>query len=181
MTSAPLLASRQQLLYEEAVASFGPALARLIRSYERDDDKRQDLRQEIHLALWRSFGRFDDRCSMRTWTYRVAHNVAASFVLRRRRSRDAHAVTLDEAEALADDRRPDEIVNRALMVDRMHALIAELRPPDQQIILLYLEDVDAAGIAEITGLSAANVATKISRIKKVIARMVRPEEPDAAG
>src|SRR5262249_17534051 len=106
MTTSPDAVSRQQRLYEDAVESFGPALVRLIRSYELDDDKRRDLRQEIHLALWRSFARFDDRCSMRTWTYRVAHNVAASFVLRRRRSRDALTVTLDEAEMLAAEGGP---------------------------------------------------------------------------
>jgi RNA polymerase sigma-70 factor (ECF subfamily) len=41
-------------------------------------EDRRDLLQEIHLALWRSFATFDDRCSLRTWVYRVAHNVATS-------------------------------------------------------------------------------------------------------
>ena len=35
-------------------------------------------------------------------------------------------------------------------------------------MLLYLEQLDAASIAEITGLSAANVATKVSRIKQIL-------------
>jgi RNA polymerase sigma-70 factor (ECF subfamily) len=35
-------------------------------------------------------------------------------------------------------------------------------------MLLYLEEVDAATIADVTGLSAANVATKIHRIKQVL-------------
>jgi RNA polymerase sigma-70 factor (ECF subfamily) len=35
-------------------------------------------------------------------------------------------------------------------------------------MLLYLEQLDAASIAEITGLSAANVATKVSRIKQLL-------------
>ena len=51
--------TRQRALYDEAVGEFGNALSRLIRSYERDGDKRDDLRQEIHFALWRSFARFD--------------------------------------------------------------------------------------------------------------------------
>jgi N-acetylneuraminic acid mutarotase len=36
----------------------------------------RDLLQEIHFQLWRSFAHFDHRCSLRTWVYRVAHNVA---------------------------------------------------------------------------------------------------------
>jgi RNA polymerase sigma-70 factor (ECF subfamily) len=45
-----------------------------------------------------------------------------------------------------------------------------LKPLDRQIILLYLEGEAAAEIAEVTGLSAANVATKIHRLKGVLRR-----------
>jgi RNA polymerase sigma-70 factor, ECF subfamily len=44
------------------------------------------------------------------------------------------------------------------------------------VILLYLEGLDAASMSEITGLSAGAVATKVHRIKKVLARSF-----DAAG
>ena len=61
-------------LYADAAAQFGWALERLARAYESDSDRRADLLQDIHVALWRSLERFDGRCSMRTWVYRVAHN-----------------------------------------------------------------------------------------------------------
>jgi RNA polymerase sigma-70 factor (ECF subfamily) len=70
------MASREDL-YEEAVSTHGPALDRLARAYEADPETRRDLLQEIHLALWRSLDSFQSRCSLRTWIYRVAHNVAA--------------------------------------------------------------------------------------------------------
>jgi RNA polymerase sigma-70 factor (ECF subfamily) len=59
--------SRQDGLYAEAAASYGTALERLARAYERDADRRLDLLQEVHMALWRSFASFDGRCSLRTW------------------------------------------------------------------------------------------------------------------
>jgi RNA polymerase sigma-70 factor (ECF subfamily) len=89
--------SRQDELYEEASAAFGGALERLARAYEAETDKRRDLLQEIHIALWRSFEKFDGRCSLRTWVYRVAHNVAVSLVTRRRKNRGAF-VSLDEID-----------------------------------------------------------------------------------
>jgi RNA polymerase sigma-70 factor (ECF subfamily) len=49
-------------------------------------------------------------------------------------------------------------------------LIQRLKPLDRQVILSYLEGLDAASIGEITGLSAGNVATKIHRIKSILAR-----------
>src|SRR3989442_2586206 len=75
----------QNELYTRAVAECGRMLDRLPAGYEADLDKRRDLRQEIHLQLWRSFGAFDGRCSLKTWTLRVAHNTAASYVVRERR------------------------------------------------------------------------------------------------
>ena len=45
----------QDELYGEAAAEYGPAIERLARSYEADPEKRRDLLQEIHLAIWRSF------------------------------------------------------------------------------------------------------------------------------
>ena len=60
-------------LYREAVEQFGSSLDRLARAYELDPEKRRDLSQDIHFQLWRSFQRYDGRCSLRTWIYRVAH------------------------------------------------------------------------------------------------------------
>ena len=49
-------------------------------------------------------------------------------------------------------------------------LIYTLKPADRQVILMYLEGLDAASIGEITGMSSGNVATKVHRIKQVLAR-----------
>lgn len=40
-------------------------------------------------------------------------------------------------------------------------------------MLLYLEDMDAASIGEVTGLSARNVATKVHRIKKLLSEQLQ--------
>ncbi|MGA8030385.1 MAG: sigma factor [Bryobacteraceae bacterium] len=93
--------SGQEDLYQQAASEYGAALARLARGYEADPDKRRDLLQEIHVALWRSFEGFDGRCSPRTWVYRVAHNAATSYVIRQRRARPQTLVGLDEIDALS--------------------------------------------------------------------------------
>src|SRR5512143_3288277 len=94
--------SIQDGLYEEAAAAHGQALERLARSYELDRDKQRDLLQEIHVAIWRSLAGFRSQCSLRTWVYRVAHNVAASHVERQSRMRARRFVTLENAATLAD-------------------------------------------------------------------------------
>jgi len=77
----------QDDLYEQATTAYEAALGRLARAYEADPEKRRDLLQDIHLALWRSFASFEGQCSLRTWIYRVAHNSATSYVVRQRRFR----------------------------------------------------------------------------------------------
>jgi RNA polymerase sigma-70 factor (ECF subfamily) len=165
--------SSRDARYREFVSALGAAVERLARGYEADEARRQDLVQDIHVAVWRSFAGFDRRCSLRTWVYRVAHNVAVSHVLRARRGGDHRLASLDELEDVADPRGTDQLLERRDALDRLLALVRSLAPSDRQVILLYLEGEDAAGIGDVTGLSAANVATKIHRIKKVLASRFR--------
>jgi RNA polymerase sigma-70 factor, ECF subfamily len=160
--------TEQDALYERAAAEFGGAVSRLASAYDADPDRRADLRQEIHIALWRSFAGFHGRCSLRTWVYRVAHNVAASHVLNHRRIRARNLVSLESLDEEPIDRAPD--APRQLALDRLLALIRRLKPLDRQVISLYLEGEDAATIGEITGLSPGNIAVKVHRIKALLSR-----------
>jgi RNA polymerase sigma-70 factor (ECF subfamily) len=165
----PDTGSRQDGLYADAVAMYGAALERLSRAYEPDADRRLDLLQEVHVALWRSFASFDGRCSLRTWVYRVAHNVATSLVIRRR-SRSPTLVGLEELESMSGAVDQDQMLDDRRALDRVMTLIHKLDPFDRQVILLYLEGLDASSIGEITGISAGNVATKVHRVKKILAK-----------
>jgi RNA polymerase sigma-70 factor, ECF subfamily len=164
--------------YEEAVREFGRALDRLAAGYEADPDKRRDLRQEIHLQLWRSFEVYDGRCSLRTWTFRVAHNTAVSYVTRERRA-NQRFVALEEVERIAADPAGPPDLDRRRALHQLSRLMLTLKPLDRQILILYLEEMDGASIADITGLSAANVAMKIHRIKNILARRFQEVEGHA--
>jgi RNA polymerase sigma-70 factor (ECF subfamily) len=156
--------------YTVAAAEFGGAIERLARAYESEADRRRDLIQDIHVALWRSLGAFDGRCSLRTWVYRVAHNTAASHVLKRRRWRPERGATLEALADVADADDPEAAAGERQALGRLMALIQALAAPDRQVALLYLEDLDAAAIGEITGLKPGAVATKIHRLKALLAR-----------
>jgi RNA polymerase sigma-70 factor (ECF subfamily) len=163
-------------LYQEAISAHGPALSRLARAYEADAEDRRDLLQEIHLALWRSFAGFDERCSLRTWVYRLVHNAAASHILRSRRARSKTLVSLEEIEeqgGIAAKNDTGETIERSQILERLFALIQRLNPLDRQVILLYLEGMDAAFIAEVTGISSGYVATKIHRGKAILVERFR--------
>jgi len=146
---------------------YGDALERLVRAYELDPEKRCDLLQEIHLALWLSFEKFEGRCSLRTWVYRIAHNIATSHVIRQRRA-NSRLLSLEEIDAMPQQSDP-HLADR-LDLERLLQLIHRLNPPDRELMLLYLEDLDAGAIGEIMGLSAVNVRSKVHRLKTILAR-----------
>lgn len=170
METIPTEGARQDDLYRAAAETYGAAIERLASAYEADPEKRRDLSQDIHFQLWRSFARYDSRCSLRTWIYRVSHNVAVTYVMRERRT-FSNLVSLEDLEKVPDraDGRPD--AGQRMNPERLAALIQQLKPLDRQVIVSYLEDMDAAAIGEITGLSPGNVATKINRIKSVLAKL----------
>ena len=176
--SIPNGQTNQDGLYSDAVGLFGAALDRLASAYEAHPEKRRDLRQDIHFQLWRSFQHYDGRCSLRTWTYRVAHHVAASHVIRESRT-FSNFVSLEDLETLPEAAERSSTPDRRLNLDRLSALIQRLKPLDRQVIVSYLEDLDAASIGEITGLSAANVAMRIHRIKNILAKRFHQGEHDA--
>ena len=134
-------------------------------TYCRDPDDRADLAQDIAAQLWRAYPGYDPARSFSTWMYRIALNVAISFV-RGRAHRLRHAegleVSADEFADAADD--PES----ALRLRTLQQVIARLAPMDRALVLLYLDERSHREIGEILGLSEGNVATKLSRIKQRI-------------
>lgn len=163
------MSDSQDQRYAATAAEFGAALQRLAHAAEANAESRRDLLQDMHVALWRSFAAFDGRCSVRTWVYRVANNVAATHIGKESRANRAK-VRLDD---IADPPAPqnlNEAIEESDALERLRALIRALPLPDRQIVTLYLEGLDAAAVGEIVGLSPGAVATRISRLKSQLAQ-----------
>jgi RNA polymerase sigma-70 factor (ECF subfamily) len=166
----PITAWRQDDLYRSAGKEFGPAIARLAAAYERNPAQRQDLIQDIHLAVWQSLANFRGDCALRTWLYRVAHNTAATHVLKQKRARRGQWVALEELEGTPDEFDGERFVDELRVFERLAAIIQELKPIDRNVLLLYLEGLGASEIADIVGVSPNLVAQKVHRAKEVLSR-----------
>jgi RNA polymerase sigma-70 factor (ECF subfamily) len=99
---------------------------------------------------------FDGQCSLRTWVYRVAHNVAATRVIDERRRRSQALVGLEELDIRDIGVAPD--ADWGVLLSRLMELIQRLRPLDRELVILYLEGLGAAEIGEVVGISAGNVS-----------------------
>ena len=125
---------------------------------------RQDLTQEITLQLWRAYPRYSPDRPFSTWMYRIALNVAISF-LRRHTHPARQTLSLEENEIEVVDeaagrKEPDE------RVALLQQVIASLAPLDRGLMLLYLEDHSYREIAAVLGITETNVATKLNRLKQ---------------
>ena len=135
---------------------------KICNSYCANKDDRDDLAQEIIYNLWKSFDSFNDAFKFSTWMYRIALNVAISFY-RQKKKLKYHNPISEGLIVFEDD---PEIKNESEHnLKLLQDFINKLKEIDKAVILLYLDDKSHREIAEITGFTETNVATKINRIK----------------
>ncbi len=151
--------------YEKVWDQYSGAIRRLAASYESAPEFREDLLQEIRLALWKALQSFRGDCSMRTFVYRVAHNRALTHVWRRR----AQAVYSDELPEVRDPRPGPEssAISKADQASLMTA-IRKLPVPYRQVITMVLEELPQSESAAVLGISENNVAVRLNRARNLL-------------
>ena len=149
--------------FERLMREHGASIARMAAAYENNPTNRDDLVQDIALALWRALPQFRGECSERTLVFRIAHNRAVTHMGRRQKSpRD-----LDDAFDPADSRATPEVLAAASQFrDRLMAAVQRLPLGHRQVIVLLLEGMAHGEIAEVLGISESNVAVRANRARK---------------
>lgn len=158
---------RQQLEleYEKLWSEYGASLSRLASSYEFLPQAREDLLQEIRLALWTALPNFRGDCSLRTFVYRIAHNRALTHVWRRK------AQPLDDEEppdVMDPKSNPERSAIQTANYSKLMAAIRSLPVPYRQVITMTLEELPQAEIASVLGISENNVAVRVNRARKLL-------------
>ncbi|MEP7319278.1 MAG: RNA polymerase sigma factor [Panacibacter sp.] len=136
-------------------------IIRICNGYCQARDDKEDLSQEIVYNLWKAFASYTADYKFSTWLYRVALNVAISYY--RKEKRSLQYTPYDENLIIFSDEGYNAALDGNLLL--LQQFILELKEIDKSIMLLYLDDKSYHEIAEITGISETNVATKINRIK----------------
>lgn len=127
--------------------------------YVNDQDLAKDLAQETFMIVLKKLPEFRNEAKISTWIFRIASNICLRQIERRKRfARDELPKNLSAENTL--DIEPQ--------IKFLYMCISELAETDRIIISLELENINQKDIANIVGLSSANVRVRIYRIKEKI-------------
>jgi len=156
----------------EVVTKFAPALARIAASYERDRALRDELLQEILMAVVSSLPRLKQADRLKPFVFRIAHNRCLTHVTQRMRERtstesldDLAADTAGHVQTLIERERGQQLLEA----------IRRLALPYRQVMTLVLEDMSYEEIAEALAISVANVGIRVNRAKQQLKDLLKHE------
>lgn len=157
-------ADEQQIIFDRWLADHAAVLHHVANGFAAGAD-RHDLMQELLLALWRAAPAYRGGAQPSTFIYRVAHNTALTWKRTERNYR--RQVDRFEADVLrATHAEPAAAGREQETLERLYAQIRRLPPVDRSLILLHLDGVSYAGMAEIHGLTESNVGVRLNRLKQ---------------
>ncbi|GAC16508.1 RNA polymerase sigma factor [Aliiglaciecola lipolytica] len=152
---------------EDILLQYAPLLARIAATYEADLGLREDLIQDISLAVWRALETFRGDSSVKTFIAKVAHNRSVDHVLREsRRNKNLSNESVDDLQNLTSN-----TTNQEKHLDLMSA-IRQLALGYRQIITMQLEGFTQLEIASVLGLSEAAVAKRAGRARQQLEQLL---------
>ncbi|MBX3231863.1 MAG: RNA polymerase sigma factor [Labilithrix sp.] len=162
MEGAPL--ERPEARLARVLAEHARPLERVAASYARSAADRDDLLQEIAMALFRALPSFRGEASERTFVLRVAHNRALTFLAKRGRPAldiDDH---VDDVVATTG-KNPAVAYERKERGSKLLAATRALPLGHRQVVMLLLEGLSHREIAEVLGTTENNVAVRANRAR----------------
>ena len=147
-------------LFLSTIKNNKGAIFRMCLAYTSSYEDAKDLFQEVLLNAWKAIGSFQNKSSVNTWLYRITINVClrANQKINKRKSRflNADGLALESLQISEPHQKS---------YPELYHCIKSLNEIERSIVMLFLEDMPYKEIAEITGLSANNIAVKMTRIK----------------
>jgi len=173
--AALALAGRQRA-YTALMARHREPIYRLVRGHVGDADEALDVTQQAFVAAFAALKRYDPARPFRVWLSRIAINKCHDWSRRRSvRRLFTFARPIDEGAEVAEEAVPaDEALAGAQQLDKVMRAIARL--PDnlkEPLILRTIDDLSQAETAEVLGISAKAVETRLYRARARLAEMLR--------
>ena len=136
----------------------------------------EEVYQDVFMKVFRNIGQHDAaRASLRTWISRIAYNEAISFLRRKRMPVVYFEDNGHEADKLSEA-EVDETLGHANAetVQLIRAALKHLPPEERALVtMFYYEERSLKEIADITESIPTTVASRLSRTRKKLCRIIK--------
>jgi RNA polymerase sigma-70 factor, ECF subfamily len=148
---------------------YKDAIYRFIRRQCRDQETAKDLFQDSWLGVIRGRFRYRVQAKFTTYLFTVARNRVIDCQRAQGRMMGADPSDHDPEQLAGEPHdEPAAQVHARLLIERSHAVVHALPPAQREAILMYVEGLGLAEIAEITQVSAE---TARSRVRRALLRL----------
>ncbi len=143
---------------------------RLCKGYFNGDEAlAADATQEVFIKVWQHLEGFRKESAVGTWIYRITVNTCLLHLRKPSSRKEIKIAQFPEQEAAPYNPQPD------VQLKKMYACIQQLDETGKMIILMVLEGIDYAEVAETAGITEDTLRVKIHRIKKNLSNCVQHE------
>ncbi|MEC4076494.1 RNA polymerase sigma factor [Myroides odoratimimus] len=150
--------SKYKETFESLYEQYWQRIYRLALGYVNDVDWAKDIAQETFVNVWNQLPKFRADSGYGTWIYRITVNICLRQIERSKK------VMSDESKIRQSKSVEEEY--KETNTQKLYQAISELTEINRIIISLTLEGVEQKQIADVTGLTHANVRTRVHRIKE---------------
>lgn len=145
----------------------------LIVKIVRSPEDAEELTQDVFMKAFNKLYSFKGDCRFSTWIYRIAYNTAISAI---RKMKNEMPAFDDSVLKNVPDSDVDDLLNNVdneSVLNKLEQSVNMLTSEEKAIITLYYQkELPVKEIAEITGLTEANVKIKLHRVRKKLYVMV---------
>lgn len=149
---------------EAVLRAHAGLIDRVAHAAEANPALREELRQEIALAVWTAVRRFRGECPLRSFVARIAHNLAAAHATRHLQRRGRELPQEEWLEQIAQEGEQEAELLQAALYAAMRRLPLALR----QALSLAFEGFSQAEIAELQGISIVNAGVRVHRARQLL-------------
>ena len=160
-TAASGTRAQREALFIALTTELHGHLFRLARSYAGTEGATEDLLQDMATALWRALPRYRGDAPVRAFALRVAYNRAISHL--RRKSRTVSPAREDVERSSDPTLSLEERLERTRQCEALQRALERLGPGLREVMLMHLEGLSYADIAQVVGITEKNVSARLSR------------------
>ena len=140
---------------------YGESILTYILLMVRDYQQAEDLTQETFIKAYKHQQQFEQRSSVKTWLFTIAHNVTKDYFRKKHPLQHYLGLTMEEKDHKPT---PEQIVAMNFQNEQLYRTIQQLKPSYRHVIILRkLKEFSTAETALILNWSESKVKMTLKR------------------